>query len=195
MHTVFLNQQHDEAAIIAPRTADIAFGFLRNDLQNALQINADNTSVLVGTFEGVQGNDDRGKDADDLIFFTTSDSPDHASANGDVKKVELCVEVPSGTSDHALVRRVTRNLLSQVDATPDEEILCRHVGGFNLRYFDGSAWQDSWDSTAKTNAVPTAVEVTLTLEETDLTPSITYTRVFAVPCSTTATSGLNLGGG
>jgi len=79
------------AAVEPTRTADLTMQFLGGDLQNALQT----SGALVGTFEGTQGTDDRGHEADDLIFFSTADSPQHVDANGEVKQVELTmVETP-----------------------------------------------------------------------------------------------------
>ena len=41
--------------------------------------------------------------------------------------------------EQVLVRRVTTNLLSQVQVEPQEEVLCRGVRALNFRYFDGTA--------------------------------------------------------
>jgi hypothetical protein len=60
------------------------------------------------------------------------------------------------------------------------------VRSFNLRYFDGSTWQDSWDSTQLDNMCPTAVEVTLELQRLDRDQQVQVTRfsrVFLLSCS------------
>lgn len=171
-----------EAAVEPPRTAELAMEFLRDDLQNAIGPNG----VLAGSFVGTDGTDDRGRSADDLTFYSTADGPDHVDANGEIKGVELTVTQQPGSSDHVLVRRVIRNLLSQMAVTPDEEVLCRGVGGFNLRYFDGTNWQDSWDSTQE-NTLPAAVEVTLQLDRPAGAPDarpLQFVRVFPISCST-----------
>ena len=102
---------------------------------------------------------------------------------GEVRMVELLL-VPS-PSGNILVRRVTTNLLSQTTQTPYDEVVCRGVRSFNLRYFDGSTWQDSWDSTLMENHCPTAVEVSIELqrgtgEAIKVTPCM---RVFLISCS------------
>src|SRR5579862_5650756 len=84
MRAAFHAEQDAVSKVELPRTADITMGFLRTDLQNALQVKADGSSILVGNFQGTDGTDDRGHDADDLVLFTSADSPDHPSANGDV---------------------------------------------------------------------------------------------------------------
>jgi len=178
------------AAVEPPRTAELAMEFLRTDLQNALT----SGGVLAGTFEGTQSQDDRGHEDDDLIFFTTSDGPDHVDGNGEIKQVELTVQTTPDGTDHVLVRRVTRNLLSEIQVDPDEEIICRGVSSLSLSYFTGSQWQDTWDSTQEDNTIPVAVEVTLELQRPTAAGGATgqdmrtlrFTRVFTLSCSTAA---------
>ena len=104
---------------------------------------------------------------------------------------ELLITAPANTSDHVLVRRVTRNLLAPVEPTPDEEVICRGVSGFNLRYYDGSEWQDTWDSASSVIPMPLAVEVMVQLDRPagDAEPrKMKYLRVFPLACATTATA-------
>jgi hypothetical protein len=79
----------------------------------------------------------------------------------------LAVLTLQGTGEHVLVRRVEGNLLSPVLLLPDDEVLCRNVGSFNLRFYDGTLWWDSWDAVIESNELPVAVEVTLELEPAD----------------------------
>jgi len=150
------------------------------------------TWVLAGPFEGQQGTGSGPNEIDDLTFFTTADSPDHADGNGEMKMVELTAGVPQGSnsSDLCLLRRVTNNLLpTSQTITPDEEILCRGVTGVTFQYFDGTNWNPSWDSTEEDNDLPAAVQVTLTIttrQSNGQTGSATYTRVFPLSCSTAA---------
>ncbi len=173
-----------EAAVEPARTAALTMEFLRQDFQNAMPV-----GDLSQSFEGTDGQDDRGRDGDDVNFYSTADGPQHIAGNGEIKNIELAIVTPQGTTDHVLVRRVIRNLLSQVQVNPDEEVLCRGVGGFNVRYYDGSEWLDTWDSTAEDNTLPVAVEVTLTLDRPvgsgDLQPR-RFVRIFPLSCSTAA---------
>jgi type II secretory pathway component PulJ len=181
-----------EKAIEPSRTAELAMEFVRNDLENALAPHDPSTytspfQYLTGTFEGTD-NTASGVDAADLTFYTTADMKDHLTANGEIKEVELTLEVPTGSTQRCLVRKCSRNLLSETTVTPDEEILCRNVTGFTVRYFDGSNWDTSWDSTAEDNTLPAAVEVTMTLDRS--TPKeqriLRFVRVFPMACSTAA---------
>ena len=95
------------------------------------------------------------------------------------------------------MRRVIRNLLSETQVNPDEEILCRGVNSFTLAYSTGSQWQQTWDSTQEDNTIPAAVQVALELQRPDskgVMQTIRYTRVFALSCSTASTdSTVNTG--
>jgi hypothetical protein len=192
MRIAFKARTSAEAAVEAPRATQIAMEFIRADIQNAIGLNAALTVSLPGTFVCT---DNAG--GDDLIFSTTADARDHLDGNGDVKQVELTV-LPQG-NDQVLVRRVTRIPISltQIVPDPDDEVLCRRVAVFNLRFFDGTDWQDSWDSTQQDNTLPSAVEVTLQLQPSPDAPDVPgrqFVAVIPIACSTvTASSAGGLG--
>ncbi len=184
MQAAYTAKKSAESAVEPPRTAELAMEWLAADFQNALPP----TGILAGAFVGSDAQDERGRDADDVVLYTTTESPYNPDlANGDVKMVELLVTVPDNSTDHVLVRRVSRNLLSQVETTPTDEVLCRGVGGFNVRYYDGTQWVDTWDSTQQGDVLPTAVEVTLELDRPTAANqpprTFRFTRVFPLPCS------------
>jgi prepilin-type N-terminal cleavage/methylation domain-containing protein len=215
LHIAFATQASADAALDPPRTAALAIDFMQNDLQNAKTPNATgdtydtvavspamqsnyssittstgaNTTVLAGNFEGVQAQDDRGHEADDVVFFTTAGSDKHIDANGEIKQVELTVQ-RSASGDYQLVRRVSRNLLSEQQVEPDVEVLCRGVSSFAIQYSTGSEWVDTWDSTQEDNDLPAAIQITLALDRPNgggtETETHTYTRIITVPSSTAA---------
>lgn len=100
-------------------------------------------------------------------------------------ELELIRERDSGV----LVRRVQANLLAPREEELDEEVLCRGVTSFGLRYYDGQAWADAWDSSASGSAtenyLPTAVEITLVLDRPsgdDRSPQrVSVVRFVAMP--------------
>jgi prepilin-type N-terminal cleavage/methylation domain-containing protein len=166
--------------------------------------------ALIGNFEGTSTSDDRGNPQSDLIFYTTSYAAQQIDANGEVKYVELAVEKrPDG--ENVLVRRVSANLLdpnsvsasqgslTQQGLTTDTETICRNCAGFSLRYYTGSDWQDTWDSTVEDNTVPAAVEVTLRLlrpgDDPRTAQPLTFVRVIPIACSTAAQDSNVNGGG
>jgi hypothetical protein len=88
----------------------------------------------------------------------------------------------------SLVRSVTRNLLAPTLPLPEDEVLVRNVKSFTLRYFDGSAWQDQWDSTSVGDILPPAIEMTIETYIDDPKPGqppslYRVTRVFPLACA------------
>ena len=193
LRIAFRAQADAETNIEPSRTAEVVMEFLRGDLQNLMPPNPDAAYSLIGPFQGLDSTDDRGAEADDVTFYTTAEAPDRPSANGDIKKIELAM-----SQDHSLVRRVTRNLLAQVEPEPVEEVLCRNVAGFNLRFYDGEEWQPTWDSQQLGDTLPAAVEVTLTLKRVDARNGVEktyrFTRVFVPSCAAPATGTVALPG-
>jgi type II secretion system protein J len=177
-----------EAALDPARSAALALDIVQNDLQNALQPGG----TIVQSFEATQNQDDRGHEADDVIFFSTAPGPTHIDSNGDVKQIELTIldSANSTMQGHGLARRVTGNLMSPTQVTPDDEVLCRDVSSFTVQYSTGSEWMTTWDSTQEDNTLPASVQMTLVLERTDTGSNqpreYSYTRTFTLPCSTAA---------
>jgi hypothetical protein len=85
-----------------------------------------------------------------------------------------------------LLRRITSNLLSPQEVTPDEEILCRNVRSFALQYYDGTQWYQEWDSTQMGDLLPVAVQVDLLIQTGADSQSPLYhaSRVFSFACHT-----------
>jgi type II secretion system protein J len=160
-----------EKSVETSRSAEMVMEFLRADLQCALP---PSRGKFAGSFSGTDGTDERGNEADDLVFYTTAPSPLHPEgANGEIKQIEITSYLPDNgiTTSHMLVVRTLNNLLSgSVQENPDEEVLLRNVYGFNVRYFDGTDWQDNWDSGQYDKSLPQAVEVALSLETPDKNP-------------------------
>ena len=79
-----------EAAVEPARTSEGAMDMIRNDLESTLPPNG----TLKGNFTGNTGSGNNGHESDVLDFYTTADSPEHISGNGEIKLVELAVETP-----------------------------------------------------------------------------------------------------
>lgn len=157
LYTVFKGRDRAEAALGPARAASIALGMMRVDVESAMPP----TGILAGPFNGLDAKGDSGRDADSVSFYSCANSPDGVTPGGDIRLVEFAVTTPESGSDGILVRRITTNLLSPEVVTPVEEVICRGVISFNLRYYDGTAWQDSWDAASHANALPSAVEATV----------------------------------
>jgi hypothetical protein len=175
------------------RKAELALELLGEDIRCAVVP----SGVLAGPFVGLDGLDDRGHDADSLVFYCTTSSPEPAEGIGDIKKIELACEPSDDGTTQVLVRLITTNLQAPRTVEPVVEVLGRGIFGFNVRYFNGSDWEDNWDSTTVDNTLPCAIEVTLQLDDARqsdparqggavASPGIggyRISKVFLVPCS------------
>jgi type II secretion system protein J len=175
-----------DAALLAlgpVENLSLALDRAARDLQSVLPL----SGLLAGQFVGQDLLDDAGRDADVLTFNSSSHNPDPAAPGSDVAMVELTVASLEDGTGQALVRRITSNLLAPEVVEPAEEVLCRRVRSFNVTYFDGSGWLDSWDSAAQDNALPLAVELTVELVRSTPADSdeggLLLSRVVQLPCA------------
>jgi general secretion pathway protein J len=93
-----------------------------------------------------------------------------ARDGADVQLVEYAaVEDGDGVN---IVRRVTRNLLAQVEALPDERVIAANVQSMLLRYYDGYDWLDQWDAATADGRLPLAVEITVISDRDQLITTV-----------------------
>lgn len=188
-----------EAAIEPSRNVEAAMEIIRQDIQNALPPKpVSNNPQMLQQFEGTDGRDDRGHDGDDLVLYTTADAPDDVDGNCDAKRVEMAIGIPAGSTDHALIRYVTRSLTSENPPAPAQEIVLRGIEGFNVQYYDGSEWLDAWDSTQEGDTLPTAVQVTLEMDRPNAppgSPTVNWVGVFQPSCISTQQNTATATGG
>jgi type II secretion system protein J len=167
------------------RRAELALDLVRQDLQAAMLPRG----VLAGIFTGTDDQDAQGRDADSLVLYASVPDLEPTQGIGDVKQIELACETSDDGRSQVLVRLTTANLLAPQTPEPEREVLCTGVYAFNLRYFDGSEWQDTWDSSTQDDALPVAIEVTLQLtgdERRGEDGGYSASRVFLVPCGVPA---------
>lgn len=163
-----------------PREAELTLAVIEADLADALPP----TGLLAGPFLGETLAGDDGDEADRIEFYTAVADPEDEGVGGDVKLVELVREVDADGNGW-LARRVTRNLLASQTPEPREEVLCRGLARFDVWYWDGADWVETWDSTAQGDTLPQAVEVTLEWAASDDWPDgYRMVRVLGVPCAT-----------
>jgi len=96
-----------------------------------------------------------------LDFFTTTGVLREDQPWGDIQEVNYQL-LPSERADapgQDLVRSVTRNLLTYVTPTPQVQRLVRNIEDLEFEFFDGTQWLDTWDTTAGSPGLPTAVRV------------------------------------
>lgn len=89
---------------------------------------------------------------------------------GEIECVSYSVEASTNnTPGQDLYRKVTRNLLPIMANEPEKQFLMSGVDTITFRYYNGTAWQDTWDSTQAdattglTNNLPSAIKLELQL--------------------------------
>lgn len=172
LHIGFRARERSEAALAPVRAVGVVFDLLNRDIQNAPAPRG----VLAGAFVGKE---------DSLNLFTRAMSTTDA-APGIVGAEYSLTE--DEKKDKVLVRHVTVNLLSPEEQTPPDEVLCRNVSSFGLRYYDGANWLDSWDSTTQGDSLPMAVEAVIEISGypngNDNRDTRNFRLVIIPPCST-----------
>jgi type II secretion system protein J len=168
---------------IAPmRSANVALDLLGQDIESALPP----TGLLAGAFLGQHlGDVQISQDSIEFYCVGSSDSVDPPRSAG-FRKIDIGLIASPDGRNYLLVRRITSNLLSPQEVQPEEEILCRNVRSFALRYYDGSTWTEDWDSTQLGDILPVAVQVDLQIQTSPDTQAPLYhaSRVFAFACHT-----------
>ena len=144
-----------------------AFGFIGEDLSNALRPDGILAGVFVG--EDVSGNNQL--DADTLSFYSGGYFPSEGEIASNVINVEYALETDTVREQVVLKRFTTKNLLASGTIEPDQEVVCRGLAGFDVKYYDGTTWLDAWDSTENDNQLPRGVQVTLTILEEPSAPA------------------------
>jgi len=182
MNVTFRARRSATAAIEKSRAITIASEIISQDLQSV----PPPTGILAGQFIGQRQAGANGGNNDALEFYTAENTgaADDNPMNDGIHKVDLLVR--TDVNPPVLVRQVTRNLLSPNQPPPEEEILCRGVRNFTLQYYDGTSWQDDWDSTGSGDVLPMAVSITLELDNPDPTQNdgkpISVSRIIPLSC-------------
>jgi general secretion pathway protein J len=146
------------AAVKPYRTLNPALEFIRKDLACALKPGG----IFAAQFQGTDQIGTEGNNADSLLFYCTTYIPRENEIACDIVKTEYSLEGCQGRDGLALVRKRTTNLLSPKTIEAEEEVICRDIRDLDVKYYDGYDWLDSWDSTTQNNALPLALEVTIT---------------------------------
>ncbi|MGA2500358.1 MAG: type II secretion system protein GspJ [Tepidisphaeraceae bacterium] len=184
------------ASVASVRAATIAMDLVCSDLQSVLAPKGNYAGPFTGTRQSGTGSD-----ADTLDFFSIGRDGDTAALDKPwsegIREVTLLLNTDANPPN--LVRRVTRNLQPKVQTDPDEEILCRGVRSLSIRYYDGTDWQEDWDSTGVGDILPVAVAITIELSDPNTTtpqtpnPANRITRIIPLACAPPSTS-TNTGG-
>jgi general secretion pathway protein J len=198
MSVAFRGRRAIERVLEPARRSTAAMRMLQTDLESAVGA----SGLLAGTFLGDDA-EDNGEPADFLTFHALARDQAFGDPPSAIVQLEIGLAEDEETGDLLLVRRTTTNLLAPETADVVQETLCRGVRSFDVGYFDGTSWADTWDSTIQGDVLPLAVEVTLVLDRDDDEQDegqYALTRVFALPCGALPAegeggAGLSGGGG
>lgn len=194
LYTAFHARANIQQALDDTRSSDLAGDTLSKELANALpptpnaSANANIFStgafatggVLIGPFEGSATN----------VDFCTSGPEPRANLQPDVREVEYLLVGDTQSNYQMLVRRVNTNLLSPQTTTPPDQVICHNVTNFTLSYYDGTTWNDTWDSTQQSNALPVAVQFILELSPRNPgEPTRQDTRMIPLSCAVASAAG------
>ncbi len=134
-----------------------AYKLLRDDFDQMLSPG----ETFAGDFIG-QRQDFIGVRRDSVEFYRNADSlePDSKS----VEWVRYALEEMENNR-YALTREcVTQAMLSQ-EPEIEPQILLENVQSLFVEYYDGTAWQDDWNSTEKNDILPEAVSIKIVFEK------------------------------
>jgi hypothetical protein len=92
-----------------------------------------------------------------------------------------------GSNTKNLVRAVTRNMLPVEQATTDEQTLITGISAVEFDYYDGTEWNNTWDSTA-TFTLPAAIKFSLTFAQAGTAPALAPIELVIPVVVSTSTS-------
>jgi general secretion pathway protein J len=186
LRVAFKARESATSGIAPMRSANVALDLIGQDMESALPP----TGLLAGAFLGQHlGDVQMSQDQIEFYCIGSADSLDPPNAAG-FHKIDLGLMPSPDGRGNALVRRTTSNLLSPQEVTPADEILCRNVRSFAMRYYDGTSWYEDWDSTQMGDLLPVAVQVDLQIQTSSdaLAPLYHASRVFSFACHTDQSS-------
>ncbi len=186
--TIGLRAKKSTRRSIGPyQSLQAALEFIGRDFSCAVEPNG----ILAGQFEGYNHEEREEVDRDSISFYSSNYMPKEDEIASDIVKVEYVLEERRGWGDLVLVRKVTKNLLSPKVADSEDEVVCRRIRSFDIRYYDGDYWYDSWDSANHDDSLPIAAEVTIIVAHYDkmknsddyvqADSTVTLKRIFLLP--------------
>lgn len=159
LHIAFNAREAAERALEPTRILTTSLQTIADELRNAVPV----TGMLSLEFLGTD-DVENGYDSDSILFYNTAGYrpwPDHESG---FRRIEFVLADELISGDRVLLRRTVSASLAPVVPEPEDMVICGGVRSFNVRYYDGSSWVDSWDSASHDDSLPYAVEITLELQ-------------------------------
>ncbi|MCK5565364.1 MAG: prepilin-type N-terminal cleavage/methylation domain-containing protein [Planctomycetes bacterium] len=184
MRIGFKTKESIDASLEPYRSVKPIFEFIRKDLTSAM--NPD--GILAGAFVGENVPFGDMQDADTLSFYSTAYQPKEGEIASNVINVEYGIGTDYERDQVVLKRFTEKNILTPTAIDPDEEVIGRNITGFDIQYFDGSSWLDTWDSSEQDNSLPWGVKVTISILDENRSrysqnddPYRYFSRIFLLP--------------
>jgi len=160
------------------------FEFIRKDLTSAMSPDG----ILAGVFVGESVPFTNLQDADTLSFYSAAYQPKENEITSNVIHVQYALENDYDRDQIVLKRYTVKNILSPIAVEPDEEVIGRNIDGFDIQYYDGTAWLDDWDSSVEDSTLPWGVRVTISILDKNRSrfsrnddPYRYFSRIFMLP--------------
>jgi type II secretion system protein J len=148
----------------AASPVDQTMAFVRRDLQCAVTPTNGTTKVLSGDFKVGNVSSLGVPEPVAIEMFTSTGTLSENAPWADIQRVTYELKQPADRSEAGkdLIRSVARNLLATTAPEVDDQLMLRGVASIKFSCFDGSQWQDAWDTTTLTAVntnLPVAVRV------------------------------------
>ena len=152
-------------AVDSAEPVEQALTIIRRDLQCAVPPDASN--VLSGDFKIGNVTSTGISDPVSAEIYTADGALSENAPWGDIQRVTYELkDSTTGTAGKDLYRSVTRNLLSETMPDVKDQLMIRGVDSVQFFAYDGSQWNNSWDTTVTTSPdtnLPVAVRVDVQL--------------------------------
>jgi prepilin-type N-terminal cleavage/methylation domain-containing protein len=155
-------RDHTAAAVDDALPAQQATAIIRRDLQCAMAPGG----VLAGDFKVGGVSEPNMSQPVDIEMYTPTGALRESEPWADIQMVTYELKSPttsSATGGKDLIRSVTRNLLSTTTPDVADQWLMSGVQDLHFSCYDGTQWQDSWDTTSSNTNLPLAVRVRIQL--------------------------------
>jgi general secretion pathway protein J len=179
----------------AATPVDQAFTFLRRDLECVVTPTNGTSKFLSGSFRVGNGITSAGVSEPAAEIFTATGALSANAPWADIQRVTYELKnSPAGSGQRDLYRSVMRNLLSTTTPVVDDQLLLSGVASVKFSCYDGTQWNDVWDTTDPTSAttnLPVAVRVEIQMAGSDKT---TEPIQLVVPIDSVARTNMVLAG-
>lgn len=148
----------------AATPVDQTVTFLQRDLECVVTPTNGTGKVLSGDFKVGNVTTPYAAEPVAIEMYTATGALSQNAPWGDIQRVTYELRQPANRDaiGKNLVRSVTRNLLSVTAPPVEDQLMLSGVDSIKFYCFDGSQWQDNWDTTGLTSVstnLPLAVRV------------------------------------